>query len=107
ADRSTPLVWGLESLVTIEYSRAANARLTDDGVLAQWVQGYEIDAPTLRTIYATMASVFPQVEAWQTQRGDLVLLGAQRPARRSARELAARIAEEPYRSALAHVWRAV
>ena len=54
-------------------------RLTDDGVFAQWVQGYEIDARTLRTIYATMAAVFPQVETWQTNRGDLVLLATTRP----------------------------
>jgi spermidine synthase len=107
SEPSNPFRAGIASLFTQEFYRAASARLTDDGVLAQWVQGYEIDAPTLRTIYATMASVFPQVDAWQTHRGDLVLLGAQRPTRRSARQLSARIAEEPYRSALAHVWRAV
>ena len=59
-----------------EYYRAAANRLTDDGVFVQWVQGYEIDTPTLRTIYATMAAVFPQVETWQTNPGDLVLVAS-------------------------------
>lgn len=106
SEPSNPFRAGIASLFTREFYEAASARLTDSGVIAQWVQGYEIDAPTLRTIYATLASVFPQVEAWQTHRGDLVLLGSKRPGPYSARALAARIAGEPFRSALAHVWRA-
>ena len=79
SEPSNPFRAGIASLFTIEYYRAASARLTDDGVFAQWVQGYEIDARTLRTIYATMAAVFPQVETWQTNSGDLVLLATARP----------------------------
>ena len=71
------------------------------------MQGYEIDAPTLRTIYATMAAVFPQVETWQTNHGDLVLLGHRAAdRRRRAAALRARIAEEPFKSAMANTWRA-
>ncbi len=106
SEPSNPFRAGIASLFTEEFYRAAEARLTDDGVIAQWVQGYEIDAPTLQTIYATMAAVFPQVEAWQTHRGDLVLIGSRRRRTYNASQLAARVAEEPYRSALAHVWRA-
>jgi spermidine synthase len=106
SEPSNPFRAGIASLFTEEFYRAAYARLTEDGVVAQWVQGYEIDAPTLQTIYATMAAVFPQVEAWQTHRGDLVLLAARRPRTYSADALGRRIGEEPYRSALAHVWRA-
>jgi spermidine synthase len=107
SEPSNPFRAGIASLFTIEYYRAASARLTEDGVFAQWVQGYEIDAPTLRTIYATMAAVFSQVETWQTSSGDLVLLATARPRGYSAAALRARIAEEPFRSALANTWRAV
>jgi spermidine synthase len=107
SEPSNPFRAGIASLFTIEYYRAARARLTDDGVFAQWVQGYEIDARTLRTIYATMAAVFPQVETWQTNHGDLVLLATGRPRGYDAAALRARIAEEPYKAALANVWRAV
>jgi spermidine synthase len=106
SEPSNPFRAGIASLFTEEFYRAAYGRLTDDGVFAQWVQGYEIDAPTLQTIYVTLAAVFPQVEAWQTHRGDLVLLAARLPRTTTVSALATRIAQEPYRSALAHVWRA-
>ena len=107
SEPSNPFRAGIASMFTLEYYRAANARLTPDGVFAQWVQGYEIDARTLRTIYATMAALFPQVETWQTNQGDLVLLATARPRNYSAAALRARIAEEPFKTALAKVWRAV
>jgi len=106
SEPSNPFRAGIASLFTTEYYRAASARMTDDGVFAQWVQGYEIDAPTLRTIYATMAAVFPQVETWQTNSGDLALLAWTRPQAYSAAALRAQIDAEPYRSALANAWRA-
>jgi spermidine synthase len=106
SEPSNPFRAGIASLFTVEFYRAANARLTDNGVFAQWVQGYEIDARTLRTIYATMAAVFPQIETWQTNHGDLVLIATTRPTGLSATALRARIAGEPYKSALANVWRA-
>jgi spermidine synthase len=106
SEPSNPFRAGIASLFTIEYYQAARDQLTDEGVFAQWVQGYEIDAPTLRTIYATLAAVFPQVETWQTNSGDLALLAWTRPRPYSAAALRAQIAAEPYRSALANVWRA-
>jgi spermidine synthase len=107
SEPSNPFRAGVASLFTVEYYRAAASRLSDDGVFAQWVQGYEIDARTLRTIYTTMAAVFPQVETWQTTSADLVLLATVRPRPYSTAALRARIAEEPFKSALAHTWRAV
>jgi spermidine synthase len=106
SEPSNPFRAGIASMFTVEYYRAASARLTQDGVFAQWVQGYEIDARTLRTIYATMAAVFPQVETWQTTEGDLVLLASPRPRGYSAAALRARIAQEPFKTALARAWRA-
>ena len=50
SEPSNPFRAGIASLFTVEYYRAAARRLTADGVFAQWVQGYEIDASTLRTI---------------------------------------------------------
>jgi len=107
SEPSNPFRAGIASLFTVEYYRAASARLTDEGVFAQWVQGYEIDARTLRTIYTTMAAVFPQVETWQTNHGDLVLLATTRPRGYDAAALRARISDEPYKTALANVWQAV
>ena len=107
SEPSNPFRAGIASLFTVEYYRAAADRLTDDGVFAQWVQGYEIDAPTLRTIYATLAAVFPQVETWQTSGGDLALLASKRPGGYHAAALRARITEAPFKDALRDAWRAV
>ena len=81
--------------------------MTPDGLFIQWVQSYEIDPQTLRTLYATMASTFPYVETWETRVYDLVLIGAKHPIVYRTTALAARIQEEPFRSALRDVWRAV
>ena len=45
SEPSNPFRAGIASLFTLEFYRAASARLTEDGVFAQWVQAYEIDAP--------------------------------------------------------------
>jgi spermidine synthase len=107
SEPSNPYRAGVASLFTLEFYRAAADRLTADGVFAQWVQGYEIDAPTLRTIYATLGAVFEQVETWQTTRADFVLVASKRRQTYRARDLAGRMAEEPFKSALAQSWRAV
>src|SRR5262249_44204800 len=107
SEPSNPFRAGIASLFTVEYYRAAADRLTDDGVFSQWVQGYEIDAPTLRTIYATLGAVFPQVETWQTKAGDLALVASKRAGGYNAASLRARLGEKPYASALRNVWRVV
>jgi len=107
SEPSNPFRAGIASLFTLEYYRADSDRLTDDGVFVQWVQGYEIDAPTLRTIYATLAAVFPQVETWQTNAADLALVASKRPGGYNAAALRARIGQEPFKSALLSAWRAV
>src|SRR6185369_1414299 len=89
------------------YYRAAIDRLADDGLFLQWVQLYEIDARTLDTVYATIASVFPHVEAWEAGGSDLVLVGSKRPLVHDSAALAARIETEPFKSALQAAWRAV
>ena len=107
SEPSNPFRAGIASLFTLEYYRAAARRLSADGVFAQWVQGYEIDAATLRTIYATMAAVFPQVETWQAGASDLVLVGSMQRRVYGQSAIRARIAEEPFASALARAWRVV
>src|SRR5262249_44410679 len=95
------------SLFAHEYYEAARNRLTADGAFVQWIQAYEIDARTLRTVYATFASAFPYVETWQVGPDDLALIGATRPLGCTASGIASRIADEPYKSALAVAWHTV
>ena len=106
SEPSNPYRAGIASLFTEEFYRAVDARLSDDGILVQWVQSYEIDLPTVRTIYATLGSVFPSVETWTANESDVLLVASKHPLVHDVARLRARVAQEPYRSALAHVWRA-
>jgi spermidine synthase len=106
SEPSNPYRAGIASLFTHEFYQAVDGRLNQGGIFLQWVQAYEIDAQTLRTIYATVASVFPVVETWELAQGDLLLVATHAPLRYDLAGLEARIQQEPFRSAFPAVWRA-
>ncbi|MGE0454943.1 MAG: fused MFS/spermidine synthase [Vicinamibacteria bacterium] len=104
SEPSNPYRAGIASLFTAEFYRAARRRLADGGLFVQWVQGYEIGGDAVKTAYATLLEVFPQVETWRTHR-DLLLVASAQPPRHSVPRLRARLAEEAYRAALFAGWR--
>ena len=105
SEPSNPYRAGVASLFTSDFYRNVSRRLAPGGFFLQWVQGYEVDSDTLRTVYATYLSVFPNVTTWQTQRGDLLLIGSTGEIPVRVEELQRRIAREPYRTALENSWR--
>ena len=105
SEPSNPYRAGVASLYTKEFYEAARDKLQPGGLFLQWVQAYEVDGQTLRTVYATAQSVFPSVETWQTQAGDLLLVAGAERLKYDAAALRERITQEPYRSALFSVWR--
>lgn len=107
SEPSNPYRAGVASLFTQEFYRAAAARLADGGIFLQWLQAYEVDSQTIRTEYATLASVFPVVETWHTHPIDLLLVASLQPIIYDTAALRARIQEEPYKTALAATWRAI
>jgi spermidine synthase len=105
SEPSNPFRAGVASLFTREFYQAVAERLQPGGVFLQWLQAYEVDAQTVRTVYATLASVFPWVETYQTMAGDLVLLATFTPVVYDVPALRARLAEPIYRQALGFAWR--
>jgi hypothetical protein len=105
SEPSNPYRAGVASLFTREYYEAIANRLTEDGLFLQWLQAYAIDTPTTRTVYATLGSVFPEVETWELGGNDLVLVASRKPIRYDLPRLRDRVQKEPYRSALLHTWR--
>ncbi|MBW2495303.1 MAG: fused MFS/spermidine synthase, partial [Deltaproteobacteria bacterium] len=81
SEPSNPWVTGVEMLFSREFLEAARARLAPGGVYAQWFHLYESDVEVVKLVLRTYASVFPDVSVWFTLRGDLVLLGFDRPTR--------------------------
>ncbi len=107
SEPSNPYRAGIASLYTLEFYRAVANRLAPGGIFSQWIQAYEVDTQTVRTIYATLCAVFPYIETWQTMSKDMLLVCSQKPHRYSVPQLRRRLATEPYRSALLAAWGAV
>jgi spermidine synthase len=107
SEPSNPFRAGLASLFSREFYDAVRARLNFGGILVQWVQGYEIDLSTLRSVFSTLTPVFRNVETWQTTPGDLMLVCSETPIHYDVPALRRRIQEEPIKDALLFTWRAV
>lgn len=104
SEPSNPYRAGIASLYTREFYQAAAGRLNPGGIFSQWVQAYDVDQKTILLIRATLSSVFADVQAWQTNPGDLLFTcSLERPVL-SVPRLRARLAAEPFRSALLAAW---
>jgi predicted membrane-bound spermidine synthase len=101
---SNPYRSGIANLFTREFYLAGRNRLNNGGMFIQWVQAYEVDEHTMRTVFATFKSVFAHVELWQTQVGDVVLLGSDRRPEYSVSQLRGKVAGEPFASAQSRAW---
>ncbi|MEW5736627.1 MAG: fused MFS/spermidine synthase [Thermodesulfobacteriota bacterium] len=104
SEPSNPFRAGVASLYTREFYEAVAGRLDDNGVFNQWLQAYEVDPTTLRTIMATLTSVFPQVELWQSLYSDMQVLCYKKPTKLDAGILRERLATEPFRSGFGQAW---
>ena len=56
SEPSNPYRAGISSLFTEEFYRAARQRLAPRGIFLQWLQTYEVDGETVRTVYAALHS---------------------------------------------------
>ncbi|HSG38143.1 MAG TPA: fused MFS/spermidine synthase, partial [Thermoanaerobaculia bacterium] len=104
SEPSNPYRAGVASLYSQDFYRAVLERLRPGGLFLQWLQGYETDFQMVRTVYATLGSVFPAVESWQTHRVDLMLMASREPVVHDLGLVRARAATEPYRTALSSIW---
>ena len=104
SEPSNPYRAGIASLFSEEFYRSVRGRLTRDGLLLQWLQGYEVDAQVVGTAYATLRSVFPVVESWEVGRNDLLLVASAQRVPHDLDRLRERVASSPLREALASVW---
>ena len=105
SEPSNPYRAGIASLFTREFYQSASQRLSDGGLFLQWLQAYEVDGETIRTVYATLSSVFPFVETYQTTYADLLLVGSMKPISYDTALLADRLKQEPFNTALRETWR--
>jgi spermidine synthase len=105
SEPSNPYRAGVASLFTREYYESVASHLNNGGLFAQWLQGYDVDLRTARIFYATLSTVFPYIETWQTETGDLLLICSKTAVRYDIDAMRSRLATEPFRSATTNVWR--
>jgi len=104
SEPSNPYRAGVSTLFTQEFYAAAKARLNERGLFAQWVQGYEVDAQAIRQVYATLTSVFPQVETWISGPNDLLFIGHLTAPEYTMEQMRTRITQPLFAEALKRVW---
>ncbi len=104
SEPSNPYRAGVASLYTREFYERVSGHLNDRGLFLQWVQSYEIDERTMKTIFATAAAVYPYVEIWQLRPPDLMLIASKTPIAHDVAALRGRVAEEPFAEALRVSW---
>ncbi|MDQ1257226.1 MAG: spermidine synthase [Candidatus Hydrogenedentes bacterium] len=104
SEPSNPYRAGIASLYTREFYQAVDKRLAPGGIFSQWLQGYEVDADTVCSVYATLASVFDCVETWQTTTTDMLFLCSREPIVYDGTRLRERIRQEPFKTALLESW---
>ncbi len=80
SEPSNPWVAGCSNLFTQEFFHAARERLSDDGVLAQWIQTYNFTLENYLLIVRTMRSEFPHYGVITLSGGsDTLLLASSKP----------------------------
>lgn len=103
AEPSNPWMAGVGSVFTREFYHLAASRLKPGGLLAQWFHTYEMDDPTVDVVLRTFGTVFPEMEIWDLEQGDIVLLGSDRPWRSNPEVYRQAFASEKERKGLASI----
>jgi spermidine synthase len=79
SEPSNPWTVGIGSVFSRDFYQLISKRLKPGGVMAQWFHIYEINDEVLNVVLRTFGSVFPNMEIWDMDGGDIVLLGSDRP----------------------------
>jgi spermidine synthase len=104
SEPSNPYRAGIASLFTTEFYQTARQRMNPGALFLQWVQGYEVEGDAIRMVLATLSDVFPHVEVWTTQTGDLLLVASAEARTWDADSLHARVQIEPFKTAMRRIW---
>jgi spermidine synthase len=100
---SNPWTVGVGSVFSQEYYELAASRLKEGGLVAQWFHAYEMHDGILLLVLRTFSSVFPYVEVWDSEAGDIIMLGSKRPWPATPEALRKGFTREPVRRDLARI----
>jgi spermidine synthase len=79
-DATSPKMAGNGSLYTLEFYQLLKERLSDEGMVVQWLPFHLLADSEVRMITRTFMTVFPHLTLWFTPfRQHIILVGTQRP----------------------------
>lgn len=73
---SNPWISGVSNLFTLEFFKVAASRLKEGGIMAQWIQLYNLPTKELKTLLNTFKKAFPHISVWVFSPTDLIVLGS-------------------------------
>jgi predicted membrane-bound spermidine synthase len=79
SEPSNPWVAGVGNVFSSEFYQFASNRLKEDGIMAQWFHVYEMHDGIVSLVLRSFGGAFPYMEVWDTDNGDIILLGSQTP----------------------------
>jgi spermidine synthase len=79
SEPSNPWFASVGSVFSREFYQLAAKRLKPGGLMVQWFHVYEMHDGIVDMVLRTFGSVFPAMEIWDTNDGDIILLGSDRP----------------------------
>ncbi len=79
SEPSNPWMAGVASLFTVEFYELARKRLSEDGILCQWIQAYGLRPDDFKMVIASVRHVFPHVTLWSTLPGDVLIVAGNKP----------------------------
>lgn len=74
SEPSNPWVSGVSSLFTQQFYGFVHGHLSQDGLLVQWVQSYELTDALLGTMVAALLDRFPDTDVYVTNTSDLLMV---------------------------------
>jgi hypothetical protein len=79
SEPSNPWVAGVGSVFSLEFYELAASKLNEGGIMAQWFHIYEMNDQIVSLVIRTFQTVFPNMEIWDAEEGDIILLGSKKP----------------------------
>jgi len=79
SEPSNPWIGGIGNLFSLEFYQIVAGRLALNGIICQWIQGYNLFPQDLRMVVKTLRTVFPHTTIWNTRPGDYLLIGSRVP----------------------------
>ncbi|MDT8318670.1 MAG: fused MFS/spermidine synthase [bacterium] len=73
---SNPWITGVSNLFTREFFQIASERLNRGGIMAQWLQIYNLKTEDVKILIKTFKEVFPYVSVWMYTSSDIIVMGS-------------------------------